>query len=385
MFGFRSIHVSIAAMAMLGVFIVSPLALAPALAQSRVWGEKDIRGGDSYPLRGVSEEMETHDLPPLTPLKASRARDRVRLQETVRKQKDETKGADLSATDADVTASRWTPVMSGDTSLRDGIVDAFKRDDPQFGLTSDRLATMESKQFDTIGDRKAQIAIRLHGRDGDDIRLLWFDASQHWRLGPSVGPELVFQRIPAGIRPGFLGAAEHAPKYAVMVDGAQWAQRPKAAWMPVSGVYIGGRPRQPTKADIGVAQLLEPGVATNSGQQNAWNNFLAGEMTPEKMFAQDVILKDGEAPATYLYIRNPAFCANNGTMCRFVLSDNSGHGGAVLFSGVTATGIYMQRLPRVARAPDAADAKPRPPEPETIRFYGFATDGGISLIGEIER
>lgn len=276
MIDFRSACASVAFMAAFGVFV----APAPASAQSRAWGEKDIRGGDSYPLHGASEETETRDLPPLTRLRASRARERVKPQETVRKQKDETKGVDLSAIDA---ATKWTPGMSGDTSLRDGILDAFRRDDPQFGLTSDRLATMETKQFDTIGDRKAQIAIRLHGRDGDDIRLLWFDASQHWRLGPSVGPAPVFQRIQAGIRPGFFGAAEHAPKNAVMVDGAQLAQRPKAAWIPVSGAYIGGRPRQPTKADIGVAQLLEPGVATNSGQQNAWNNDARGRCS-RRMF-----------------------------------------------------------------------------------------------------
>lgn len=388
MVNFRSACASAAVVAALGAFV----AAAPAAAQTRNWGDQDVRGGDSHPLQGGSEETFTRDLPPLAPLRASRARERVKQQEVVRKVRDESKDADLSATDSDVMASSWTPALNADPSLREGILEAFRRDDPQAGVTRESIPTMEVRQFDTVGDRKAQAAVRLHGRDGDDIRLLWFDASQHWRLGPSIGPEMVFQRIPAGIRPGFLGAAEHAPKYAVMVNGVQWAQRPRAAWMPVSGAYIGGRPRQPTKVDIGTAQLTEPGVAINSAQQNAWNSFLAGEITPEKMFAQDVFLKDGEDPAAYLYIRNPAFCANGGTMCRFVLYDNSSHGGRVLFSGVTATGIYMQRVPHASRVggvkerlADASDGAKRPPEPETIRFYGFSTDGAVFLIGEIER
>lgn len=366
------------------VIIGAVLFASPVASQTRQWGEQDIRGGDSHPLRGGSEETFTRDLPPLAPLRASRARERVKQQEVVRKVKDESKSADLSATDSDVSASRWAPVETIDGSVRDGILEAFRRDDPQAGVTRESLQSMEYRQFDTVGDKTAQIAVRLHGRDGDDIRLLWFDASQHWRLGPSIGSEMVFQRIPAGIRPGFLGAAEHAPKFAVMINGAQWAQRPRAAWMPVAGVYIGGRPRQPTNVDIGTALLSEPGVAINAGQQNAWNNFLSGEMTPEKMFAQDVFLKGDEDPAVYVYIRNPAFCSNSGTMCRFVFYDNSSHGGRVLFSGVTATGIYMQRLPRATKA-GPGDAKEKQPAPETIRFYGFSTDGGIFLIGETER
>lgn len=372
----------------------SPVFRKPTAGETD-WGAEEARGGESYTLRGGSLDSATRNLQPLVPDVESRAQARRRLEERDRAV-EQVKAADAPVSEALVRATPWISVSAVDYALRLGLMDAFKRENVDG-------RAVDVKQFDLDGSGVACVAVRLHERTGDRIALMWIDGRGRWRVGPSVvGSDLRFQRMPAGIRPGYLGEGERAPQFAVIIEGELWGLRPRAAWMPVEGYYVGGRPRRPRQTEIALATLNEPPSArTSSEARTLWASFLKAPPTPETIFGQDVSLRQvdfvsadmrgrrlaaltkTDAPArandaaatldpasdriVYLYIRNQAFCAEQGYACRFILFGPEAKGSPLLAQGVTATGLYLVQH----------DAK--------VTIYGFAADGGIFHAGEFSR
>ena len=347
-------------------------------------------GGDSYTLRGGSLDSATRNLQPLTPDVQSRSQARRSAEERVRAAR-QAAGVDAAASEADVRATAWSALSYADYNLRVALLEAFRR----AGVDA-RGADVQ--QFDLDGSGIAAIAVRLHERTGDRIVLMWLDGRGQWRLGPSqMGSDLRFRRMPAGLRPGYLGEGERAPMFAVMLDDEMWGLRPRAAWMPVEGYYVGGRPRRPSPPEIALATLNEPSSTRDtSNGRLLWSSFFNAPPTPQTMFAQDVSLaqidlvsadarqrrlkavaegKETAASAVdpaldrlvYVYVRNPAFCAEQGYACRFMLFGPQSRGAPLLAQGVTATGLYLVQK----------DAK--------ITVYGFSADGGIFHVAAIPK
>lgn len=347
-------------------------------------------GGDSYTLRGGSLDSATRNLQPLTPDVQSRAQTRRSADERIRAAR-QAAGVDATASETDVRATAWSELAYADYNLRIALLGAVKR----AGFDA-RGADIQ--QFDLDGSGGASVALRLHERTGDRIILMWMDGRGQWRLGPSqMGSDLRFRRMPAGLRPGYLGEGERAPLFAVMLDDEMWGLRPRAAWMPIEGLYVGGRPRRPQPQEIALATLNEPASTQDtSNGRLLWSSFFNAPPTPQTMFAQDVSLTqidlvsadarqrrlqtiaEGKETAAksidpavdrliYLYVRNPAFCAEQGYACRFLLFGPQSRGAPLLAQGVTAMGLYLVQ------------------KNTKISVYGFSADGGIFHVGAIPK
>lgn len=330
----------------------------------------------------VPDTIVTKDWPGLTPVGGpSRSRERAKIENETKIKADAAPTVDLSVPADQVGLTQWVPLSGIGGVMARAVVQAYANS----GETLNPLL-VDACEFDVVGDGNAQIAIRVHSDAGSAIRLLWYTYRHQWKLGPVIGSALKFERIPAGVRPGFLSDQEKAPPIAVKVGNAQWTLRPKGPWMPVNSVYIGGDTRAPSDIETSLVRIAEPpAVAGNTGSQVAWTQFFTNP--GDKLVAQNVPLHDDKAPtiddttgeftkpdqAAFVLIKNPVFCASNGALCPFVILDNALHGRGIMTTGTTNTGILVETI---------GDQK-KPEDKILTRIYGFDADGAPFFVSDL--